>query len=287
MAVDPLLVGALTAPVDRADLPPRTARELRTELLGWLIVSVLAWLFLGAIALGMSFLPPRPWWALLPAGIATVITLGLLRSAVRPNPAYRTRLVRLARFAAANAMTFTADPEEPHAGPGLLFGQGTQQRTRDVVRTTEPRAIELGLHHFSYGRSTPDASTWAYATTPLAGPRVPHLVLRARGRWSDTSLPGSDDESLGTPELTGPGAEAYVVQAPIGRTATVGPLLDATLFRPDVLARLTERPVHVEVVAGHLYLYTPTPLVTDDAATWHWILALVADVAVVLEKPAA
>lgn len=286
MAADRLLVGALTAPVDRADLPPRTSRELGMELAGWLIVSLLSWLFFGAIALGLSFLPPRPWWALLPAGIATVITLGLLRSAVRPNPAYRVRLVRLGRFAAANGMTFTPRPDAPHTGPGLIFNQGVGPLTRDVVRMSEPREIELGLHHFGYGRSVSGSSDWAYATTPISDQQLPHLVLRARGAWTDVSLPASDDQSLGTPELEGPGAEAYLVQAPIGRTGTVGPLLDATLFRPDVLARLTERPVHVEVVDGRLYLYRRESLVTEDPDTWRWILALVDDVAAVLEDPA-
>lgn len=286
MTADRLLTGALTAPVDRADLPPRPARVLATELLGWLIVSLLTWLFLGAIALGLSFVPPQPLWALLPAGIATVITLGLLWSAVRPNPAYRTRLVRLGRFASANAMTFTERPETPHTGPGLLFGQGVRPSTRDVVRMSEPRDIELGQHHFSYGRSTAESSDWAYATTPLSGPQLPHLVLRARGKWTDFTLPGSTDQSLGTPELEGPGAEAFVVLAPIGRTATVRSLLDATLFRSDVLARLTERPVHVEVVEGRLYLYRHESLVTEDPDTWRWILALVDDVAAVLEDPA-
>ncbi|MCY1313061.1 hypothetical protein D9M70_635470 [compost metagenome] len=53
-----------------------------------------------------------------------------------------------------------------------------------------------------------------------------------------------------------------------------------------MLARLTERPVHVEVVDGRLYLYRRESLVTEDADTWRWILELIGDVAAALEDPA-
>ena len=44
--------------------------------------------------------------------------------------------------------------------------------------------------------------------------------------------------------------------------------------------------MHVEVVEGRLYLYRHESLVTEDPDTWRWILALVDDVAAVLEDPA-
>ncbi|MEV5003289.1 hypothetical protein [Nocardioides sp. LML1-1-1.1] len=286
MAFEELDTAPLTAAVDPADVPARTARELGSDLGGWLVVNVLLWLVLGLVAVGLSFLPPRPWWAAAPAGLGAVVSLGLLVSALRPRAEHRARPVRLARFAAANDMTYTPRPGQPAEGPGLVLGTGTGRHTRDLVEIAVPREIQLGRQHYFAGRGNAEARAWSYATTPLTGPGaagLPHLVLTARGRWNDAALPGSSDSSLGTPGLSGPGAAAYLVRGPIGQAPWIERVLDVTLFRPDVLARLTERPVHVEVVDRRLYLYVHGPLVTLDPDTWRWILPLVVDVATALE----
>lgn len=289
MAFGHLDTAPLTAPVAAADLPPRTSREVRSGLLGAAIISVLLWLFLAGFVVGLSFFPPQPWWAMIPVTIGVVLTVRLFGSALWPRPTHRENLVRVARFAAANAMTYAPEAEAAHDGPGLVFGRGVNRVTRDVVRLDEPRAIELGRQHYADGKHNAEPNAWSYATTPLAGPDaagLPHLVLSARVRWRDIPLPGSSDLTLGTPAMTGPGTEVYTVRGPIGRAATIQRTLDTTLFRDDVLARLTERRVDVEVVDQRLYLYTPTPLVGVDPDTWRWILDLVVDIAAALEDPA-
>lgn len=286
MAFEGLDTAPLTGAVDTSDVPARTARELGSDLGGWLVVNLLLWLVLGLVAVGLSFVPPRPWWAAAPVGLGAAVSLGLLVSALRPRAEHRARPVRLARFAAANDMTYTARPGQAAEGPGLVLGIGTGRHTRDLIEILVPREIELGRQHYFAGRGNAEARAWSYATTPLTGPGaagLPHLVLTARGRWSDAALPGSSDSALGTPELGGPGAAAYLVRGPVGQAARIERVLDATLFRPDVLARLTERPVHVEVVDRRLYLYVSGPLVTLDPDTWRWILPLVVDVATALE----
>lgn len=287
MASGGLDTAPLTAPVDPADLPARSSRERNGNLGCWLALSIGIWLFLGVIALVLRLVPPQPWWALVPVGIATLATLGLLRSALNPETERRSNLVRIDRFVAANGMTLTREAAEPVSGPGAIFHHGVNRRTNDLVRATDPRLVELGRHHYATGKYL-EPSYWSYATTPLDGPGVgdlPHLVLQARGKWTAAVPPGPPDQSLGTPDIDGPGAEAFRVFAPIGRAATVHKVLDGTLFRPEVLARLTERRVHVEVVERHLYLYTSEPMVTTDAATWCWVLDLLCDVAEVLEAP--
>ncbi len=250
---------------------------------------MLTWLVLGLVAAGLSFLPPQPRWALIPIAVGVVATAALLRGALWPSAEPRAAAARLGRFAAANEMTYRARAAVPAAGPGLIFEHGTQPHTTDVVTIRAPREIEIGRHHWMAGRYGAESFAWSYAATPLAtdGEALPHLVLAARVRWSEPHLPGSEDATLGRPELHGPGPEAYTVSAPIGRAAQVQRLLDATLFRHDVLARLTERRVDVEIVAGRLYLYTPRPMVTTDPDDWRWLLALVEDVAAAVEQPRA
>jgi hypothetical protein len=278
----------LTSTVEPDDLPTRTPQERNGRLGCWLALSIGIWLFLGVVALVLRLVPPQPWWALVPVGIATLATLGLLRSALDPETEYRSGQVRIDRFVAANGMTLTREMAEPASGPGAIFHHGRDRSTTDLVRAAEPRAIELGWHHYTTGNYH-EPHYWSYATTPLDGPGVaclPHLLLSARGRWTDADLPRSPDQSMGTPDVHGPGADAYRVFAPIGRAATVRRVLDQTLFRPEVLERITERRVHVEIVEGRLYLYTQERMVTTDAATWHWVLNLLCELAEVLEDTA-
>ncbi|MER6897166.1 hypothetical protein, partial [Amycolatopsis sp. NPDC000740] len=99
-------------------------------------------------------------------------------------------------------------------------------------------------------------------------------------------LPGSDT-TPGNPELHGPGADAFRVFGPIGRAKEIQALLDRTVFAPDLLPRLLERPLDVELVDGRLYLYSAAPLSTADPDTWRWILLLITDLAERLETRAA
>ncbi|MFT7840255.1 hypothetical protein Q5530_29285 [Saccharothrix sp. BKS2] len=188
---------------------------------------------------------------------------------------------RIMQFAARNGMGYrmkVKDPEQP-AG---VFDIGGNRCAVDVVSIEGPRPVEVGQYHYMAGYLGGETYQLGYATTPLDA-HLPHLLLIPRAKG--TGVPHvSGGASLGNPDLRGPGTEAFKVFGPFGRAGEIQSLLDRTLFSPDLLARYTEHPVHIEIVENRLYFFSPKPLSTTDPDTWRWLLALLTDTAERLES---
>lgn len=184
--------------------------------------------------------------------------------------------VRLARFAAANGMQFEGQLTD-QSRPGAIFADGTDRVTRDQIVLGDPRTITLGRHSCASGQlSQQRVKHWSFASTPLqGGDALPHVFLEALAadravRFTPTALAERLPELLALP---GPGGDAYVVRGPLADPDAVHALLEHSLFRADVLEALTEQPVDVEVVDGHLVLMA-RETVSTQPDTWLWIIGL-------------
>lgn len=217
---------------------------------------------------------------LLPAGLGVAVVVVFLAGSGRGGRQLREKSYRIMRFATVNGMSCRKKITDPE-GAGTIFGHGMLRIASDVVTAKAPREIEIGQYSYTAGYRSSETRRWSYAATPL-DVTLPHLILHTRATKGRPSLPGADT-APGNPELHGPGAEAFRVFGPIGRAKEIQALLDRTVFTPDLLSRLVERPLDVELAGGRLYLYSATPLSTTDPDTWRWILPLVTDLAELLE----
>lgn len=284
----PLDFTTLSDPIDLGsvspdDLDPTIAQETRStfgcSLLAYGVVILGGGALLAQVHLGF----------LIGAGVLFVAVVAMLTFASGMSDDVQTeRIVRLSRFAAANGMRFEGQLKD-QVRPGTIFADGTDRVTRDQVVLTEPREITLGRHSCASGQvSATRLKYWSFASTPLAGGHaLPHLYLEAKAVDRRTRpSPAVVDERL--PErlpLDGPGGEAYVVRGPLADPDAVHALLERSVFTPDVLATMTERPVDVEVVDGHLLLMARETVGTQPE-TWSWIIALTVAVAESLEAAA-
>ncbi|MFE3176640.1 hypothetical protein ACFXPA_12520 [Amycolatopsis sp. NPDC059090] len=218
---------------------------------------------------------------LAPAGIGVAVVVFFLVSSGKGGRHGRETSYRIMRFATVNGMGFRKKISDP-GGAGTIFGVGLSRTSSDVVALESPREIEIGQHAYYAGYRSGERHRWSYATTPLDA-ELPHLIVMTRATTGRPRLPGSDT-TPGNPELHGPGADAFRVFGPIGRAKEIQALLDRTVFAPDLLPRLLERPLDVELVDARLYLYSAAPLSTAEPDTWRWILPLITDLAERLER---
>ncbi|MGW4394517.1 hypothetical protein ACWEHA_04450 [Amycolatopsis nivea] len=286
MLLDDLDFTPLTDPVDPASVRAcAVANGDRPETdfaVGGCVVTGLAVLFFGffSVFFGMMSGGFLTVGGLVPAGIGVAVVVFFLISSGKGGKHGRETSYRIMRFATVNGMGFRKKIPDP-GGTGTIFGVGISRTSSDVVTMDSPREIEVGQHAYYAGYRNGEGRRWSYATTPLDA-KLPHLIVMTRATKGRPSLPGSGT-TPGNPELHGPGAEAFRVFGPIGRAKEIQALLDRTVFAPDLLPRLVERPLDIELVDGRLYLYSGTPLSTANPDIWRWILPLVTDLAERLE----
>jgi len=281
-ALPDLDFAALTGPVDRAG-NDRLQRSHDRQYLGAGVVVVLA--LVAAVVPALILWTVSPWLALVPlavvAGLAAALTVVTRRSAHRQAEA----CLRLAGFAADNAMTWTSELVAPERF-GAIFDVGILRKAEDVVTMSEPREAELATYSYASGYRNAELVRWGYATTALAVAPGPHVLLvsRAPHRAGRPRFPGARTPGgvLALPGLD----QAFEVRGPVGRAADVGRLMAPLLPLRDRLIDPARPPVHIEVVDARLYLYSPEPLVSTDPDRWRWILPLLVDVAEAFEGAA-
>ncbi|MFT7834880.1 hypothetical protein Q5530_01860 [Saccharothrix sp. BKS2] len=220
----------------------------------------------------LGLLPPA-------IGLGLVVAVVVLR-----HRSGRRELIdhyRIMRFAGRNGLGYRMKVKDPEQPAGIFY-IGINRCASDVVGINGPRPVEVGQYSYTAGYRNGETYRWGYATTPLDAD-LPHLVLNSRAKRTGT-VTASGGDSLGRLDLRGPGAEAFSVSGPFGRTPEIQALLDRTLFSPDLLARYAERPVHIELVENRLYFFSPEPLSTTDPDTWRRLLALLTDTAERLES---
>jgi hypothetical protein len=281
-ALPDLDLAALTGPVDRADID-RVQRSLDHPYLGAGVVVALG--LVAAVVPALILWVVSPWLALVPlavvAGFAAALAVVTRRSAHRHAEAR----LRLAGFAADNAMTWTPELVAPQR-PGAIFDVGILRRAEDVVTMSEPRQAELATYSYAAGYRNAELVRWGYATTALAVAPAPHVLLVSRvpHRAGRPPFPGARTPG-GVLDLPGLD-QAFEVRGPVGRAADVGRLMAPLLPLCDRLIDPVRPPIHIEVVDARLYLYSPEPLVSTDPGRWRWILPLLVDVAEAFEGAA-
>jgi len=257
----------------------------------WLVFIAVVFFGLFSVPLGMYLSHAYPdggfgirvlGWSPLLVGLGLVVpVVRLLRKSGNRE---RMSSYRIMQFATRNGLGYRGKIENPEQAAGI-FSRGTQRAAADVVTFDRPRPMEFGVYRHVTGPREMAAEAWCYATTPLDA-KLPHLLLNSRAKRTGT-MTGGPDDALGQPDLTGPGTAVFSVSGPFGRAPQIQAVLDRTLFAPDLLARYTARPVHIEIVRNQLYLFARKPFVTTDPDDWRWIIRLLVDTAERLEAPAA
>lgn len=208
-------------------------------------------------------------------GMAFVVTLfavglGLLvwfwvRSRARRGTPERH--YRLARFAAANGMSYQPGPYSGgHLAPWAGRGRLTLSR---VMRTHAARPVEFANFELVTGPATGRSTRFGGYCAVRLETRLPHIVLLARhggeSKLAVEALP-SADQRLG---LEGDFDRHFSLHCPRGYER------DALyLFTPDVMARLIDhvRGFDVEVVDDWVLLTRSADVVALDPRAWNGLL---------------
>jgi hypothetical protein len=87
-------------------------------------------------------------------------------------------IIRYRRFVGDNHWQFSEKSTIPNA-KGMLFNEGTERRTTDVIRASHGVIFTIGTHHYvtgvGRGRST---NEWGFIAIPVET-KLPHIVLDA------------------------------------------------------------------------------------------------------------
>jgi hypothetical protein len=209
---------------------------------------------------------------LLPFLIIAGVLAVLIFSAVAANRAAAKRMLRLDRFARANAMSYLP-ALGAHSLPGMIFGIGNSRMATDVVRGERPRFVEFANYEYTNGSGkSKNTHKWGYVAVKLDVP-LPHIVLDATGNNGlfGSNLPATfdKDQRLG---LEGDFDRYFSLYCPEGYEA------DALyLFTPDIMARFIDNAaaLDVEIVDDWLFLYAKRDFSTLDPATWGWLFSVV------------
>ncbi|MFD5214163.1 hypothetical protein [Microbacterium sp. NPDC058345] len=183
----------------------------------------------------------------------------------------RVGTYRIARFAAANGMTYEHRVNAPPL-PGMIFQNGSGRMSTALVRGAHPRFVEFANYQYTTG-SGKNRTThhWGYVAVRLDVP-LPNIVLDALGNNGlGSNLPASfsRDQRL---SLEGDFDRYFTLYCPRGYEA------DALyLFTPDIMARFIDHAAQldVEIVDDWMFLYMQRPASTTDAATWAWLFGTV------------
>lgn len=277
----------LTEPVDKAEVS-RFDRELKARsgshrLAGTVIVILISIGVIfggGAVLLGLvaaiassvaengHVLGPA---AAVPLLFAVAVPATILMLVISARRGKETRY-RLARFAAANAMSFVPTIVEPKL-PGLLFHRGHSRVATNLVRGERPRFVEFGNYRYTTGSGKNKSThSWGYVAIHLDAP-LPHIVLDALGNnaLGLSNLPAAFDRDQRL-SLEGDFDRHYALYCPAGYER------DALyLFTPDIMARFLDNAAQldVEIVDDWLFLYTRRPVSTTDPGTWAWTFSVV------------
>jgi hypothetical protein len=177
---------------------------------------------------------------------------------------------RLARFAAANGMTYSPGPTGTLRDAPL--GRRGALNCYRVLRTPGPRGLEFANHELARSTMTntsPAFGGYCAMRLPVA---LPNILLRSedgprRPLHTSSVVRGSQVLSL-----EGDFDRYFRLHCPAGYER------DALyLFTPDVMARLVDhlRGLDVEIVDDWMYLISARDLITDRAERWEALAAAV------------
>ncbi|MFF7682436.1 hypothetical protein ACFZA2_06695 [Microbacterium sp. NPDC007973] len=276
----------LTAPVDRKAAQAFTAQLRREGRLSGTVVPIIVFAIVGAAFLFIA-IPvfaavasslfdrgssgPLPLLVVVFFLIAASFIVGAI---VRGFGGAAERRYRLDRFARANGMTWHPGFDDPEL-PGMIFALGHDRESRDLLRSGDPRFVEVGNYRYETGSGkSKQTHRWGYVAVRLDTP-LPHIVLDAvgnNGLFGASNLPVTFGRGQRL-SLEGDFDRHFALYCPEGYER------DALyLFTPDVMARFIDSAaaLDVEIVDDWLFLYSRRDLSTLDPATWRWLLTTVA-----------
>jgi hypothetical protein len=208
------------------------------------------------------------------AGAATIVA-SFAWYAVKSSRLEGEARFRVSRFAAANGLEFVPRIAEP-AAPGMIFEHGSDRVASEIVRLSQPRAVEIANYRYvKQTTKTHETFRWSYVAFTLDR-TLPHIVLDARS--NDSKLLGSNlPNALATAQqlsLEGDFDRHFTLHCPEGYEA------DALyLFTPDIMARFIDAGAgfDVEIVDDRLYLYSSgsRAFSSADPAMWEWVFSTV------------
>ncbi|MFJ4106552.1 hypothetical protein [Oerskovia enterophila] len=292
----PLDARALVEPVDRSAVLADRSHGPARRSAAVVVVGTLLGVVLGAFALSLvavtigvvltlitqwvyDALDVTPSFALVPwltvpaaVGVCALLVVGVRRGTAQR----RERSYRLSRFAAANGLDFTPETTDLDR-PGSIFRIGVDGVVRDVLRTRGPYPVEIGSYTSQENSTRGGSHSWDYLAFPLDRTH-PHIVLeRRRTRGARGTL--APRRPLRSLDLTlGSGLDEHVrVLGPRAAQDVARQILSV-----EVVVPLLGAPVSAEIVEDRFYVYSRSPLVTLDPATWEWLLRLVATLSSVL-----
>jgi hypothetical protein len=166
-------------------------------------------------------------------------------------------IIRFRRFVTDNHWQFNQKLAIPHS-EGMLFNEGDERRTTDVVRSFNGTPFTIGTHNYvtgiGRGRSM---NEWGYITVPIEK-ALPHIVLDAianNGKIFSaelfTNLPHafSKDKQISV----SPAVDAiYHVYSADGMSDSIG-----SVITPEFAAKMKQlaKLYDIEIVDGMVYLY--------------------------------
>ncbi|WP_420368532.1 hypothetical protein [Curtobacterium sp. L1-20] len=177
---------------------------------------------------------------------------------------------RLARFAAANGMSYAPGPTGTLGGAPL--GRRGSLTLFRVLRTPGPRGLEFANHELFRSTATNTSPTFGGYCAMRLPVALPNILLRSEDgpkRPLHTSSVVRDSQVL---SLEGDFDRYFRLYCPAGYER------DALyLFTPDVMARLVDhvRGLDVEIVDDWMYLMSARDLITDRADRWVALAAAV------------
>lgn len=185
----------------------------------------------------------------------------------RPRPVVH---YRLARFAAANGLTYLPGPT--HAAATSPLTQRGAVTLHRVLRGPGGDGVEFANYEIRSSSATVTLATFGGYVSLALPVELPHILLRSKdGPRVSLGLAGEPRDSQRL-SLEGDFDRYFRLFCPAGYER------DALyLFTPDVMARLVDhvRGLDVEIIGDRLYLLSSRELITERVDRWEALAAAV------------
>lgn len=262
-------VREITGEHGRALLAARTVVRFLVLVVGF---GLLSSLFVLVVQLLFGGWGANVFTWLIAAVMVVPLAIGQIRGEIAGRRAEEERWYRLARFAAANSMTyvpFEADPDLPAS----LFRRGGSRAIRDSLSAGGVRIANYGYERMAARTRMQHTACFVAFDAPSGLPPMT-LITRLGDVWGQPAVPPTAQRELSIDaEFDG----HVRVHCEPGHDAEVRRVLTAT--GRDALLQIASR-CDLEVIGGRVYVIARRELAMTDTAFWRWVQ----DLAVLVES---